>query len=236
METNTMTLPAEIVGAEGLKFFGRISASISHEIRNALAVINEHAGLLEDMTLMAEKGMPLDAARLKRTAGAVLKQVQRVDGIVKTMNRFAHSVDEPLKRVDLAETLELVVRLFGRFAAVRQVSLAPESPLASVSVATRPFQLQNLIGLCLDYAMQSAGAGGTVALSIVPLADGGAEIRFGGGLGVSDTTAAPLAGEALQALLGATQTEVSIRAEEGALTLRLPPKIGGDTRGSAEAG
>ncbi|MFO7494981.1 MAG: histidine kinase dimerization/phospho-acceptor domain-containing protein [Desulfobacterales bacterium] len=229
-----MTLPAEIVGAAGLEFFGRISASISHEIRNALAVINEHAGLLEDMTLMAEKGMPLDAARLKRTAGAVLKQVQRVDGIVKTMNRFAHSVDEPLKGVDLAETLELVVRLFGRFAAVRQVSLAPESPLASVSVATRPFQLQNLIGLCLDYAMQSAGSGGTVKLSIAPLPEGGAEIRFAG-LGVSALTATPLAGETLQALLGATQTGVAIRAEIGELGLRLPPKIACDECGKAEA-
>jgi signal transduction histidine kinase len=234
METNAMTLPAEIVGTAGLEFFGRISASISHEIRNALAVINEHAGLLEDMTLMAEKGMPLDAARLKRTAGAVLKQVQRVDGIVKTMNRFAHSVDEPLKGVDLAETLELVVRLFGRFAAVRQVSLAPESPLASVSVATRPFQLQNLIGLCLDYAMQSAGSGGTVKLSIAPLPEGGAEIRFAG-LGVSALTATPLAGETLQALLGATQTGVAIRAEIGELGLRLPPKIACDECGKAEA-
>jgi signal transduction histidine kinase len=234
METNAMTLPAEIVGTAGLEFFGRISASISHEIRNALAVINEHAGLLEDMTLMAEKGMPLDAARLKRTAGAVLKQVQRVDGIVKTMNRFAHSVDEPLKGVDLAETLELVVRLFGRFAAVRQVSLAPESPLASVSVATRPFQLQNLIGLCLDYAMQSAGSGGTVKLSIAPLPEGGAEIRFAG-LGVSALTATPLAGETLKALLGATQTGVAIRAEIGELGLRLPPKIACDECGKAEA-
>jgi signal transduction histidine kinase len=223
-----MTVPVEIVGAEGLKFFGRISASISHEIRNALAVINEHAGLLEDMTLMAEKGMPLDAARLKRTAGAVLKQVERVDGIVKTMNRFAHSVDEPLKRVDLAETLELVVRLFGRFAAMRQVSLAPENPLSSAAVATRPFQLQNLIGLCLDYAMQSAGAGGTVRLSIAPLAEGGAEIRFEG-LGVSALTEVPLADDTLQALLGSTRTEVSLRAESGELTLRLPAQIGGDT-------
>lgn len=223
-----MTFPAEIVGAEGLKFFGRISASISHEIRNALAVINEHAGLLEDMTLMAEKGMPLDAARLKRTAGAVLKQVERVDEIVKTMNRFAHSVDEPLKRVNLAETLELVVRLFGRFAAMRQVSLAPENPLRSVAVATRPFQLQNLIGLCLDYAMQSAGAGGTVKLSIAPLAESGAEIRFEG-LGVSALTEAPPTDETLQALLRATQTEVSLGVDNGELTLRLPAQIGGDT-------
>jgi hypothetical protein len=65
-------------------------------------------------------------------------------------------------------------------------------------------------------------------LSIAPLAEGGAEIRFEG-LGVSALTEAPPADEILQALLGATQTEVSLRAESGELILRLPAKIGGDT-------
>ena len=35
---------------EGLRFFGKVNASISHEIRNALAVINENAGLIKDLT------------------------------------------------------------------------------------------------------------------------------------------------------------------------------------------
>ena len=40
----------------GLQFFGRMSASISHEIKNVLAIINENAGLLEDFSLMADRG------------------------------------------------------------------------------------------------------------------------------------------------------------------------------------
>lgn len=212
------------VGEESLKFFGRISASISHEIRNALAVINEHAGLLEDMTLMAEKGMPIDPARLKRTAGAVMKQVERVDGIVKNMNRFAHSVDEPLKSVDLAETLALVVRLFGRFADMRRICLAVDTPLPSVTVATRPFQLQNLIGLCLDYALEAAGAGGTVTASLSPRQGGGGTIRFGG-IRSTALSQEPLAGRAVQALLAATQAAVTLSDDGGELVLALPAQM-----------
>jgi hypothetical protein len=37
------------LGRQGLQFFGKISASVSHEIKNVLAVIGENAGLLEDL-------------------------------------------------------------------------------------------------------------------------------------------------------------------------------------------
>ena len=78
----------DIIGKEGLQFFGKISASISHEIKNVLAIINENAGLLEDFTLMAEKGRPIDMERFKTVAGKIRGQVGRADGIVKNFNRF----------------------------------------------------------------------------------------------------------------------------------------------------
>ena len=67
---------------EGLKFFGKINASISHEIRNTLAVINENAGLIKDLILMSEKGHPLDVGRIAGRVEKVLEQVKRTDGII----------------------------------------------------------------------------------------------------------------------------------------------------------
>jgi hypothetical protein len=43
-----------------------MTASISHEIKNVMAIINESAGLLEDYSLMAEKGMPIDPDNASR--------------------------------------------------------------------------------------------------------------------------------------------------------------------------
>ena len=55
----------------GLSFFGAMTASISHEIKNRMAVINEQAGLLEDLVLMSKKGKALEAERLLQLAGKV---------------------------------------------------------------------------------------------------------------------------------------------------------------------
>ena len=61
----------DIVAETGLQFFGRIAASVAHEIKNVLAIVNENAGLLEDFTVMADRGKPIDPARLKTMAATV---------------------------------------------------------------------------------------------------------------------------------------------------------------------
>ena len=106
-----MGVKPDILTETGLQFFGRISASISHEIKNVLAIINENAGLLEDLTFMANKGKPIDPDRLKRMAATVQKQIGRGDEILKNMNRFAHSIDETVAEVDLNQTIELIIAL-----------------------------------------------------------------------------------------------------------------------------
>ena len=37
------------IAREEIRFFGNVSAAISHEINNRFAVINEKAGLLQDL-------------------------------------------------------------------------------------------------------------------------------------------------------------------------------------------
>jgi C4-dicarboxylate-specific signal transduction histidine kinase len=174
-----MNVNWELIGDTGLQFFGKMSASISHEIKNALAVINENAGLLDDLTLMAEKGMPMDPARLKRLAQTVIKQIRRADGIVKNMNKFAHSVDEPIKAVNVVEVLEVMRELSARLAAMRNVTVDLRHSGAPVLIQTRPFFLENLIWLCLDFAMNLAGPQGVIALSPEE-GKGAVRIRFTG--------------------------------------------------------
>ncbi|MGD8291766.1 MAG: sensor histidine kinase, partial [Desulfobacterales bacterium] len=90
-----MAVKLDVVAEMGLQFFGRISASVSHELKNVLAIVNENAGLLEDLACMANRGKPIDPSRLIKMADAVKKQVGRADEILKNMNRFAHSIDQP---------------------------------------------------------------------------------------------------------------------------------------------
>jgi signal transduction histidine kinase len=168
---------ADRVGRSGIQFFGEMTASISHDLKNVLAVINENAGLLEDLCLMAEKGRPLDLARLKRISGDVQHQVRRGNQLITHMNKFAHTTDSESLAIDLRELLELLATLSVRSASMRGVSLEVSRSSAPVTVTTFPFGLLNLLWLCLNYAMAAAGPENTVELSTEKTTDG-AWVRF----------------------------------------------------------
>ncbi len=208
------------LGWMGLQFFGRMSASISHEIKNVLAIINENAGLLEDFALMAEKGMPLDPERLERVARGLMKQVQRADVIVRNMNRFAHSVDDFEKSVDLQELLAVVVRLAQRFADMRRVNLDLRPAAAPVALATRPFLLENLLWCCLDFAMDRAGSGGTVAIRMEKT-DDGAQVVFEWMGAPGDAEARPFPSQEERLLAEALAARTELDVEGGRLRLIL---------------
>ena len=162
-----------------LQFFGKINASISHEIKNSLAIVNENAGLLEDLSLMALKGKNLEPERITNLAENILKQVRRTDDIIKRMNQFAHSTDEPLKQIDIIKILKLLLSLTDRFAAMRGVKVQLESDNAPINMFTSPFPLMNLIWLCLDFAMGKAGEKKSICLTVTNN-ENGVNISFTG--------------------------------------------------------
>lgn len=163
------------LGPEGLQFYGRMSASISHEIKNVLAIINENAGLLHDLSLLAGQGVALDPRRLESIAATVIKQVRRADEIVGNMNRFAHSADQWQAEVDPVAGVELVLALARRFAVNRGVGLAFDPPPVRRLVRVAPFFLANLLWLGLDYAMEQVGSGKTV---LIKLTDDNGQVDF----------------------------------------------------------
>jgi len=214
----------DVIGETGLRFFGKMSASISHEIKNVLAIINENAGLLEDLTLMADKGVAIDPERLKTMAGMLSKQVQRADGIMKNMNKLAHSIDESVMSVDLGEILGLVLSLSGRFASRRGVALSLEPTAVPVTVTTNPFFMENLIWRCLDFAMDAASKGKTVGLISEEL-ENGARIRFTGLQGIAESMSNRFPGEREKALQSLLKAEIDADTEAGELVVVLPGNI-----------
>jgi signal transduction histidine kinase len=154
------------IGEAGLRFFGKVSASISHEMKNVLAILNENAGLLEDLTFAAQKkGTIIDPERLNRSVQNSLKQIRRADEILKNMSCFAHSVDQFSLQVNLNELALLVANLAGRMAAMRKVSLETLTPLEPVNVTTNPFLLENLVWILIEYAIAATSAGRTLTLT-----------------------------------------------------------------------
>jgi len=215
----------EVISETGLQFFGKMSASISHEMKNVMAIINENAGLLEDLTVMAEKGMPIDPQRLRTQASRIMKQIRRGDDIIKGMNRFAHSVDEPWRQVELNDTLGLMCTLSGRFASMRGVILELEPPSTQVPIITNPFLLQNLIWLCLDFAMGSTGTGKMVVLRAEKI-EREAKIRLSKLQDLAKRETGSFPGEREIALLQALKADLVIQKELGELHLTFSAEAG----------
>ncbi len=214
----------ETTSETGLQFFGRMSASISHEIKNVLAIINENAGLLEDFTLMADRGMPIDPARLKMMAEAVKKQIARADGIIKNMNRLAHSIDETITTVDLDQTIELVIALTARIAAMRGVQVDLQLPGSPITISTAPFFLMNLLWLCLDFSMSAGGDEKRVEL-VVEETETSVRIRFRRLAGLSEGLLETFPSDREKDLLAVLAADLTVEHGRKEIALRLLKNI-----------
>lgn len=129
---------------EGMHFFGRMSASATHEIKNTLAIINENVGLMEDMAMVAQDGM-LSFEKVKGIAESIKTQVQRSNKIVKKLNTFSHTTDLPSQAVDLEQMVRQTLDVASRLIDMYQATIDITPPSSPVNVSTNPFFFQNLI-------------------------------------------------------------------------------------------
>jgi nitrogen fixation/metabolism regulation signal transduction histidine kinase len=193
MMTKTDPVCWRSVSEEGFRFFGEMSASVSHEIRNKLAVINEKAGLVQDIALAMKSGRSIDPDRLDIQAGKIIEQIRKANQIVGALSRLAHSVDRSGIRIDLADLIGLVVELHGRKAAQAEITIDVVVPADSVSLITSPFLLQDLIGACINAALPRVDDSRIMTIAAESRSDG-AVIRFQHLAGISESDTA-LGGE-----------------------------------------
>ena len=207
----------------GLLFFGTMTASMSHEIKNALAIVNENAGLLEDLLLLAEKGRPLSPERLKTLAADIHRQVQRADGIVGRLNRFAHSAGQPVITTDTGEIFDFTTALAARVATMKGVTItvAPGPP---VELQVRPFVVENLIWICLENFFPVSAGNQTVQLG-AENADSHVAIGLQFDQGVPVDEIGKQVTQKAQPLLVTLQAEMRVDAERSVIRLTLPKKF-----------
>jgi len=202
----------------GLQFFGRMSASITHEIKNVLAIINESAGLLEDIVLMAEKGLDISPERLQRLARTVDAQVGRADAVLKMMNHFSHSIDNFVEPVDLTQVATDVCDLFDRLLQMRGVTLETIEPPAPVVVTASRFYLQNLLWCCLDWATGTRSEKRTINLAPEKM-DNGARVRLAGLADLDKNAFGLFPSPQEEALLAALSARIDFSVADGEIII-----------------
>jgi signal transduction histidine kinase len=153
-------------------FLGKITASMTHEIKNTLAIILESSGLLSDLLTFSEPGTFPHREKFQRVLGTIDEQVNRGVVLATRLNQFAHSMDEPVADVRLADLQELVVALMQRLARRRGVVLTALALDREVSFRTDPFRLLLVLCSIIEHLADRLESGGKILLQAPPAKEG----------------------------------------------------------------
>ncbi len=159
-----------------LQFFGTITASVSHELNNVISILNQTGGLLEDLLYGAEQGQDITPEQLERIAGKIATQTERGIAIIRRLNSFAHTVDDPVISFDLGELLDNLMALCVRFAGLRGMELSREGSVNSAKITNSPIKVQRLLFLVLRKIL---GAGQKGDRIIYTLEESGERVTVG---------------------------------------------------------
>ncbi len=140
---------------EGFRFFGKMSASATHEIKNTLAIINENIGLMDDLAMMAQDGM-LSCEQISRVSKNIKNQVQRSNNILKKLNKFSHSVDLSKQMADVETTVKFTLDLASRLIEMYEVTIEIIPAPSHIGVNANQFFLENMIWKAVETACQGA--------------------------------------------------------------------------------
>jgi signal transduction histidine kinase len=145
-------------------FLGRISAGMTHEIKNVLAIIKESSGLMEDLLALSGDGSFPYREKFQQVLTTIRDQVGRGVELTTRLNRFAHSMDEPVAEVELNDLIGQMALLMQRFARLKKVQLQVVPAAQPITVRTDPFRLQLVLAACVDYLLAQSREGAVIRL------------------------------------------------------------------------
>ncbi len=148
--------PERILLENSLAFFGAITASVSHELNNVISIIDQNNGLLSDLLYGATQGRPISNERLQKIADSVTTQTERGVRIIKRLNLFSHSVDDPIREFELIHLVDNFVKLAQRLASLKKVKLDVSHEDSALVVVSSPFLLQQILFLSIQRALNHA--------------------------------------------------------------------------------
>lgn len=105
-----------------IALIGKIAAGMTHDMKNVLAIINESAGLMQDIFSRSGKNIQY-VDKLEKAAGIIKKQIDKGADIATKFNAFSHSMDNETCQVTANEIIEQVIFLMHRFANQKQIDL-----------------------------------------------------------------------------------------------------------------
>jgi two-component system NtrC family sensor kinase len=163
----------ELRRAERLAAVGRISAQITHEIRNPLNAIGLNAELLEE-ELESAPAPPREAVQLVR---AISREVDRLNGVAEEYLRFARHPRQ-LGRQDVCEILGSLLDFLGPELQAARIEVERDLAPATPGVKGDEGQLRAVFLNLLRNSREAMPGGGVVRVRTAAV-DGAVQVQVG---------------------------------------------------------
>jgi signal transduction histidine kinase len=155
------TTQDRLVQSEKLMALGEMAARIAHEIKNPLTVIGGFAARLARKS----QGEEPDGATSGRYTRIILKEVQRLERIIRQTLYFSREVVPALKTVDINDEIREVLAMFREdleeARILTDLDLSADPPVLSAD----PDQLRQILWNLVSNAIQAMENGGRLTVA-----------------------------------------------------------------------
>ncbi len=148
-----------LIASERLAILGQFAGSLSHEIRNPLAVISNAAYYLGSKVETADESV-------SRSIETIRRRVMQAAELIESILRLSRMEEPVRERIDLADCLREVVDNFGVPEAVNVGWSLPETP---AEIDVDPDQLRMAARNIIQNSVQAMPRGGEFSVALVPV-------------------------------------------------------------------
>ena len=161
--------------ANKMASLGRLSAGVAHEINNPLAIINEKAGLIKDLTAM---GIEIGSSRVTALIDSILYSVDRCAQVTKRLLSFARQGQDGLpQKLKLDEVAKEVLGFIGRSAELQGVSVSIESNANVPEIESDRGKLQEIFLNLVNNSLAAMSSGGRIEIRLQNSTDGNVLVK-----------------------------------------------------------
>ena len=171
--------------ASKMATIGRLAAGVAHEINNPLAIVNEKAGLLQDL-LSFEEDFP-QRERFLANIASILKSVDRCSAVTHRLLGFAKHMDVSEEVIDLVLLIREVLTFLEKEAIYRNVSINVDAGDDVPAIESDRGQLQQVFLNIINNAVDAVDDGGQIDISVFREAENTVQIVINdNGQGISE--------------------------------------------------
>ncbi len=143
---------------------GKLAAGVAHEINNPLAIINEKAGLLQDLFTFLE--VYEKDERLLSTIESIIAAVKRAGDITHRLLGFARETDSSIQTIDVNKTVYEVLDFVKKEAEYKSICINVHTPRHTSQITTDPGKLQQILINLVNNAIAALDEQGTLTIRI----------------------------------------------------------------------